>query len=330
MFYTVHLSQDSSKLSKYISNTLLDEIERTGEKKEKVLLYLNKRGSYSSLACKDCQHLWECPNCDTSLSIHSHPQRLLCHMCACQFPYPLSCPNCHGAQLLQIGVGTQQIETDLKKYFPEKQIYRFDSDSMKNISSKREALWYLESADIIIGTKMITTGFNFEKVGLIGILLGEQELSYPSYDAEEKAYANLKQLIGRGNRRSQETTLILQTFLPQNPLIQRLLHQNYKDFFTHTLQERKDFFYPPYTEMITLEYRHKESEKALQFTQKLEEKLQEKNILGNYRILRGTQTFKKNNTYHAKIILQGKDLRVFLAAFEKEILSNSALSVIFW
>ena len=144
---------------------------------------------------------------------------------------------------------------------------------MKNISSKNQALSELEYADIIIGTKMITTGFDFEKIGLIGVMLVEQELAYPSYDASEKAYANLKQLIGRGNRKSQETNIILQTFLPKNPLITRITSANYKDFLSDTLKERKEFLYPPYCEILTLEYRHKEHEKSLKFTEKLEKKL---------------------------------------------------------
>ena len=242
---------------------------------------------------------------------------------------PLCCPTCFGTQLLQIGVGTQQIETALQKYLPNTNIYRFDSDSMKNISSKKQALSQLIQADIIIGTKMITTGFDFEKIGLIAVILVEQELAYPSYDAGEKAYANLKQLIGRGNRKSQETTILLQTFLPKNPLIERLTSGNYKDFFAQTLQERKEFLYPPYTQILSFEYRHKESEKALAFTQKLEASLQEHNSLGSYRILRGTTAFKKNNTYHAKILVQGDDVRSFIAPFTAQILANTALTVIF-
>jgi primosomal protein N' (replication factor Y) len=110
---------------------------------------------------------------------------------------------------------------------------------------------------------MLTTGFNFEKIGLICVLLVESELSYPSYDAQEKAYTNLRQLIGRGNRKSQETTIILQTFIPKNPLVQQLTSTNFKDFFQQTLIERKEFDYPPYKQMVTLEYRHKDSKKAL-------------------------------------------------------------------
>lgn len=142
MFFTVNLAQDKSRESRYLSNTLLSEIENTLKRGEKTLLYLNKRGAFNSLICEDCQYLWECPNCDVSLSVHSHPQTLLCHLCGNAEAFPISCKNCRGTKLLSVGVGTQQIEELLKKYFETQgiQIYRFDSDSMKNISSKKAAI----------------------------------------------------------------------------------------------------------------------------------------------------------------------------------------------
>ena len=329
MFLTVHLSQDQSKLSRYVSNTLLDEIETTLKSWEKVLLYLNKRWAFNSLVCKDCQHLWDCPNCDTSLSIHSNPAHLLCHLCTTRYDLPHSCSNCNGTNLLSIWVGTQQIEQVLSSHFSKEKIYRFDSDSMKNISSKKQALLSLENADIVIGTKMITTGFNFEKIGLIGIILVEQELAYPSYDAEEKAYSNLKQLVGRGNRKNQETKIIFQTFIPKNPVLLRLTNNNFKDFFSETLKERKDFLYPPYREMVTLEYRNKDEKKALIFMQKLEQKLKQYNPHGKYQILCWSTAFKKNNSYHVSCILKWKNIRVLLQEVESTILRESWLSVIY-
>lgn len=329
MFFTVNLSQDKSRLSNYISNTLLTKIEETLKNWEKALLYLNKRGAYSSLVCNDCQKLWECPNCDTSLSVHQNPARLLCHLCGTAYSMPHACNNCQWTKLSSIWVGTQQIEHVLHGYFKEKNIYRFDSDSMKNVSSKKLALQELEKADIVIGTKMITTGFDFEKIGLIWIILVEQELSYPSYDAEEKAYSNLKQLIGRGNRKSQKTTIVLQTFIPQNPTLKRLVDSNFKDFFAETLKERKDFLYPPYTEMVTLEYRNKDSTKSIIFMEKLEQKLLTFNENHKYYILRGTTTFKKNNSYHTTCIIKGDNIREFIWNVENIILRESGLSVIF-
>lgn len=335
MFFTVNLQQDASSISSYISTTLLDEIENTLSRWEKVLLYLNKRGAYSSLICEDCQYLFECPNCDTSLSVHHNPEHLNCHICNHKYRIPLSCPHCKGNSLRQIGIGTQQIEQVLQKYFnnsgwePTINIYRFDSDSTKTLSSKRQALSELAEADIIIGTKMVSTGFNFEKIGCIWVILVEGELSYPSYNAEEKAYAWLKQLIGRGNRKSQKTTIILQTFIPKNPIITRLTEKNFKDFFTETLRERKDFFYPPYMEMVTLEYRHKDSEKSLQYIQKIHTLLEKFDSENNYQIIAASSTFKKNNTYHASMIVKGPNIRSFLKNIEETILRESKLSVIF-
>jgi len=121
----------------------------------------------------------------------------MCHLCTHKYHIPDKCPKCRGTRLSSIGIGTQQIEEILKNYFTDKNIFRFDSDSVRNISSKKQALSQLETADIIIGTKMITTGFDFEKIGCIGIMLVEGELGYQSFNAEEKAYSNLKQIIGR-------------------------------------------------------------------------------------------------------------------------------------
>jgi len=329
MFTTVNLSQDTSKISNYISSTLLQSIDETIKKWEKVLLYLNKRWSYSSLICEDCQYLFECPHCDVSLSVHSNPDCLRCHICNNAFSPQSKCRECWSKNIKSIGVGTQQIESVLRENYPKEKIYRFDSDNMKNISSKKQALSQLESANIIIGTKMITTGFDFEKIGLISLILVEWELGYPSYDALEKAYSNLRQVIGRGNRKSQKTHIILQTFIPNNPVLKLISESNYKDFFHLTLKERKEFLYPPFTQMVTLEYRHKNSVKSLEYIKNLEQTLQTADSDSSYTFLRWSSTFRKNNTHHSTLIIRGENIRSLLTHIEKKILSESSLSVVF-
>lgn len=330
MFLTVNLAQDQSRISRYISNTLLTEVENTLKKWEKVLLYLNKRGSYNSLICEDCQYLWECKNCDISLSVHNTPKKLLCHLCGNSENYPISCKNCQGTKLLSVWVGTQQIEEVLKNYFWERtSVYRFDSDSMKTLTSKKEALNNMQDTQIIIGTKMLTTGFDFEKIWLIWVILVEQELSYPSYNAEENAYRNLKQFIGRGNRKTQKSSVILQTFIPAHSLVQSITEESFKAFFSRTLKERKQFWYPPFNDLVKLEYRHKEAKKTLIFLETLEKDLQAKNIWEKIQILRSTSTFKKNNTYHGQLILKWPELRKFLKPLHSLILKTPNLSVIF-
>ncbi len=351
MFSVIDLSQDRCEISPYISSTLLDGIEMSLSRWEKTILYLNKRGSYSSLVCQDCHYLFECVNCDSSLCVHQHPHHLKCHMCQSSFSLPLSCPKCQGNNLENIGVGTQQIEDVLRKYFSHDThrflnneshdwktqlsawrhapiIYRFDSDNIKTISEKRSAIQDLKNADIIIGTKMITTGFDFEKIWCIGVILAESELQHPSYNAFEKAYSNLRQLVGRWNRKGQKTDIIFQSFIPKNTLISYLVEWNFKDFLSYMLQERKDFIYPPFWEYVKIEYRSKESQKSLAFLKKLETTLKEY-AHDDIQFLAGTSCQKRNNQYHASLIIKWPRLRELLENIRPLILREWRLSIAF-
>ena len=330
----VNLNLNKSKIS-YISASLLESIENNLKQNKKIILYLNKRGEYSSLICEDCNYFYKCPNCDVSLTVHSN--KLLCHICGNTQNIDLACKKCHWTHLKKIWIWTKQIENSLKKYFEKVNIFRFDLDSVKKKSDKKIALENLEKADIIIATKMITTGFDFKNIGLIGIILAEQDFSFPKYNSEEKAYINLKQLIGRWNRLWEKTEIIAQTFIPENEIIKTIFEKNYKQFFIATLEERKLFNYPPFSEMITLEYRHKNQQKSIDFMLNLKNKLdilkksfmQEKNEENDIEIVLNKETFKKYNQYYTKIILKWNNLRKFLENIKQEIFRNSNLSVIF-
>lgn len=334
---TVNLSLDKSGINPYISSTLLKKIEENLSAWKKIILYLNKRWEYSSLVCQDCQHIFKCPACDISLSVHKHPEKLACHLCWYNSTIPLRCEKCSGTHLLKIWVGTQQIEKCLSDYLSSEKckIYRFDLDNIKNISSKKEALEHLKNADIIIWTKMITTGFDFKKVWLVWVILLEQELIIPNYDTEEKAYINIKQIIGRGERLGEKTDFIMQSFIPDNDLIKWLIEHNYKDFFKKTLEERKIFSYPPFVEMATLEYRDTNQEKAKNFMENLKNKLdieckEESEKWKVIEVVLNSTPRKKYNQYHYKIIIKWNNLRDFLQEIKPEIMRNSKLSVSFY
>ena len=336
----VNLSQNKSNLSYYISSTLLESIEKNLKNKKKIILYLNKRWSFSSLVCEDCQYYYKCKNCDVSLTVHHNPDKVACHLCWASWNIPLSCHKCKWNHLKKIWVWTEQIEKSLRNYFKKNKIniFRFDLDSVKNKTEKVKALKNLEEADIIIATKMITTGFDFKNIGLIWIILAEQEFSFPNYNSEEKAYINIKQLIWRWNRMWDKTEIIMQTFIPENEIIKSISEKIYKNFFIDTLTERKLFNYPPFTEMITLEYRDKSEEKAINFMINLKNKLdllnrEPSNPLirreNNIEIILNKQCFKKYNQYFIKIILKWDKLRGFIENIKNEIFRNSNLSVIF-
>ncbi|MCH2188209.1 primosomal protein N' [Candidatus Gracilibacteria bacterium] len=328
--YIVNLLQNNSSVNPYVSSTLLEHIEQTLQKKEKILLYMNKRGEYSSLICESCQYLFSCDECDTPLSVHTRPERLVCHLCDKHFPFPRHCPSCNSSKLKKVGVGTQQIETVMQQQFPHARLYRFDTDNIKNKSDKIKAFSMLEEADIIIGTKMITTGFNIPNLGLIGVILLEQELQIPGYNTEEQVYSNINQLLGRGGRVGQKTEIILQTYIPENPLISRITTDNYKEFFKQTLKERKRFNYPPFCEMVTLISRHNEKEKSKAIlekcTKELEMSLGDKKSqisLGNINTGR-----KKQNKYVHQCIIKGQDLESSLKNIAPTLLRTPGLQVI--
>lgn len=325
----VNLNQNRSSINNYISSSLLESIEKSLENNKKIILYLNKRWSFSSLICSDCQHYYKCKNCDISLTVHENTWKLSCHTCWASWNIPLSCTKCFWNNLKKIWVWTKQIEDSLRKYLKNSNIFRLDQDSTKNKTEKKETLEKLEKADIIIATKMITTGFDFKNIGLIWIILAEQEFSFPTYNSEEKAYINLKQLIWRWNRLWEKTEIICQTFIPDNEIIKTLTSKNYKNFFIDTLNERKLFNYPPFCEMLKLEYRDKSEQKAFNFMTNLKNKLDLLNSEDKIEIILNKQSFKKYNQYYISIILKWNNLRDFITNIKSEIFKNSNLSVIF-
>ncbi len=327
-FFLVDLWLDKTKQNSYISHTMLSKVEQSLQDNKKVILYLNKRGAYDLLMCEDCHHIKKCPKCDISLSVHRNPEKLICHHCMYSENISLECEKCHGTHLKNIWVGTQQIEESFKKFFPKINIFRMDSDSVKNLTLKKEALENIKNAQIIIGTKMITTGFDFRNIWVIGIILLEQELQIPKYDTEEKIYATIKQLIGRWGRLWEESDIIIQTFAPKNEMIQNITSFNYKDFFKKTLKERKIFWYPPFFELATLRYKHKNKQWSIEYIQNLKDILDSYNT-GKYEIIKIDNPIKRDNQFFTKIIIKGKNIRDFLQNIKWEILKNRDLAVIF-
>lgn len=329
--YLVNLSQDKSKINQYISNTLLKEIKKALLDDKKIILYLNKRWEYSSLICNKCNHLYKCKNCDVSMIVHKFPQKLICHICGENKDIPTKCEKCNSIweTLQKVWIWTQQIEDALKKEFPNYKTFRFDTDTVKSKAEKENALDNLEKSDIIIGTKMITTGFDFKWIWLIWVILLEQELLIPKYNTEEKVYSNIKQLLWRWSRNWEVSNVVIQTFIPENEIIKSITNSNYKDFFIKTLEERKLFNYPPFSEMLTLEYRHKSQEKAKNFMINLKNKLDIEKQDKNIEITLVPNPSKKYNQYYYKIILKWEKLRDFLTVIKPEIFRNSSLVVIF-
>jgi len=325
----INLSQNKSAINEYLSSTLLKVIKENLEKNKKIILYLNKRWEFSSLICTECSYIYKCDFCDNSFSVHKYPEKLICHICWHNINIPIKCIKCNKNTLKKVWIWTQQIETIIKKIFTKNKIFRFDTDAVKNKKQKEEALKKLKEADIIVGTKMITTWFDFKNIWLIGVILLEQELLIPKYDTEEKVISNIKQLIGRWWRKGEKTKIIIQTFIAKNDIVKTITQDNYKEFFIKTLEERKNFLYPPFIQMATLEYRHKKKQDAKDFMIKIKDKLDKKNTENRFDIILISKSFKKYNQFFYKIIIKWDNIRNFVKNIKNDIFKNSNLVVIF-
>lgn len=326
--FVIDLSRDKSNQNQYISNTLINKINESLKQNKKTILYINKRWAYDLRICQDCNDIKKCPRCDISLNVHKNPAKLVCHHCSYTEEIWIACEKCWSVEVKNIWVGTQQIEESISKIFPNLQIFRMDSDSVKNITLKKQALENIKNAEIIIWTKMITTWFDFRNIWVIWIILLEQELQIPKYDTEEKIYSNIKQLIWRWWRVWEETDIIIQTMIPNNEMVKNIVELNYKDFFKKTLEERKLFNYPPFVEMATLRYKHANKIKSIEFINILKTKLDSFNTW-NFEIIKLENTTKRDNQYFSKIIIKWQNIRLFLQNIKNDILSNKDLVVIF-
>ncbi len=327
MYTIVNLSQDQTKQNKYISETLIEKIQEWREKWKKIILYINRRWEFTGIVCKHCQYLYKCPRCDTSLTVYSS-KIIQCHTCWYTENIPLQCKKCRSVELEKIGVGIEQVEKSIAQFFPDSHIFRFDSDTLKTKSEQKWALEKLKNADIIIGTKMITTGFDLKNIWLIGVILLEQDIIFPRFDTEEKVFSTMKQLFWRAKRNNNTYEIVLQTFIPNNPMIQRITEWNYSDFLKHTLQERKFFWYPPYKEFVTLEYRHTNKETARLFMLKIYSLLQLQNF-DDFEVFFSEIPRKKYNQYYFSLAIKWSSLQTRLQIIKKEIILNPSLTIEF-
>lgn len=292
-------------ISPNISYKLQEEINICLQNNKQVILFHNRRGFSPILECNNCGHSPSCPNCDVSLTYHKVSSTLRCHYCGYTIAFPNSCPTCHSHALETKGIGTQQIEEEIKHLFPDATIARMDVDTMKR-KHAYEILFEkmtLKEIDILIGTQMVTKGLDFDEVQLVGIIRADSLLNIPNFRAEEKALQLLTQVSGRAGRR-EEGKVIIQTFDPENPFYFFVRENNYNLAREGILRERKDYLYPPYFRLVELTFKHKNNDKvkkaAIMVGDYLKNYVQEPMILGPEEGL----IPRINNQYIYKILLK--------------------------
>ncbi|HQG66987.1 MAG TPA: primosomal protein N' [Paludibacteraceae bacterium] len=247
------------QMNGHFSDLLMHEMQKTLQNREQIILFQNRRGYAPYLECKSCNYIPKCKNCDVSLTYHKTTNALTCHYCGYTESYPASCPVCGTpAAFSTHGFGTEKIEDEIKKIFPEARISRMDLDTTRSKKSYETIITDFEEykIDILIGTQMITKGLDFNKVSLVGILNADNILNFPDFRSHERAFQLLSQVSGRAGRKDKQGKVILQTYQPKHPIIQQVIANDYEGMFANQCEERKQFKYPPYTRLILLIVRH--------------------------------------------------------------------------
>lgn len=262
----VDMSQEYGASNRYpvFSSRLLAEIKLRLEKKEQIILFLNRRGFAPLVMCPNCKHTLECPDCSVSLVYHRDNDKLHCHSCGQQFPPRPACPKCGTACVKLIGSGTQRIEDELERCFPGSRVGRLDQDKTRKKGVLEETLAQFEKneIDILVGTQMVAKGIDFQNVTLVGIISADTALHLPDFRAEERTFQLLVQVAGRAGRGGKPGLVIAQTAQIEHEVLAIAAKHDYATFYEREIVNRKELGYPPFMRLVNIVCRSSNSESA--------------------------------------------------------------------
>ncbi|MCH4286520.1 MULTISPECIES: replication restart helicase PriA [Bacillota] len=291
-----------------LSNTMLDAIYERLQRKEQVILLLNRRGYTPILRCISCGHVIQCPHCDVAMSYHKQDKQLKCHTCGYQMPVPTHCPSCGSSTWRYLGMGTQKLEELVQVKFPQAKILRMDADTTGKKNAHEDILQAFANheADILLGTQMIAKGLDFEDVTLVGIVNGDAMLARSDYRSAELTYDLLEQASGRSGRGDKRGEVIIQAYDIHHYAILAAANHQYQYFFQREMKYRHMANYPPYTYLVSMVFQHKQEAAVSQSVSYAMEYLMKKE---GFKVLGPAGLHKIKDEERTRILLKGKDQR---------------------
>lgn len=302
----IDMKQEMKKGNFILSKILKEKIKEKLDKKEQVILLLNRRGYSSIITCKDCGHTLKCPKCDISYTYHKTSNNLKCHYCSSGMPLGNKCPKCGSTNIKDYGLGTEKLEEELNKLYNAK-IVRMDVDTTSKKGQHQKIIddFGNHKYDILIGTQMIAKGLDFPLVTLVGVVSADTTLSSPDFRASENTFQLLSQVSGRAGRGENKGEVIIQTFNPDHYSITLSKDHNYIEFYKEEMKMRKLLKYSPYYYMTLISIKTKDYDLGFKESNKISSYL--RNNLANETIILGpsmASVFKINNIYHYQIIIK--------------------------
>lgn len=259
------------------SSTLIDAIQHSIANKKQVILFQNRRGYSPFSMCTSCGWVPQCKYCDVSLTYHKLTDQLHCHYCGSKSPYIPICPACGSNRIVSKSFGTEKVEEDIKKIFPNARVQRFDWDAMRIKNKYNEIIRQFEKGDIdiLVGTQMVVKGLDFEHVNLVGVLSADSLLSAPDFRVNERVFQLLEQVSGRAGRKDDLGRVLIQLYKTNHPTILQVQQHDYTSFYQQEMAMRNEFLYPPFTRLIKLTLKHKKPEIVQEAARKLADELKD-------------------------------------------------------
>ncbi len=241
----------------HFNQVLVNAIGEALERGEQVMLFQNRRGFSPFVQCSSCGWTLRCPHCNVTLTLHRSTERMECHYCGYTVPVPHSCPQCKTVDVKPMGFGTEKVEEAIAALFPAARVARLDRDTSTSESAYNRIIGAFQSGetDILVGTQMITKGFDFGRVSVVGVLNADNLLNSPDFRSSERAFQLMTQVAGRAGRRESEGVVIIQTSEPDNPVIGWVARGDYDMMARCELADRHAFSYPPYSRLLQLTMR---------------------------------------------------------------------------
>ncbi len=303
----IDMQPEFKKKNMILSEELQLDIMETLKRHEMVMILLNRRGYSTIITCASCGFTYKCPHCDITLTYHKTSNHLRCHYCGYTVINSKICPNCHEDAIRDYGLGTEKLESYIKELYPSYRIVRMDADTTTRKGSHERIINDIENGeyDIIIGTQMISKGFDFKKVTLVGIVNADESLNIPDFRSGENTFSLLSQVSGRAGRSNLPGLVVIQTFNPDNKTLKFVSNHDYLGNYKYEMDIRRKLKYPPYYYLVSLKITSKDYQVASKEATKVAGYLRKN--LSNTSIVLGPSTanvFKINNIYRFQIVIK--------------------------
>lgn len=297
------------------SRKLVDKMKETLLQGKQIILFLNRRGHSTFVICRDCGFVLKCNHCDISLTYHFQNKAARCHYCGFSMLAPDICPQCKSRKIRYFGAGTEKVEQEVKRLFPDARTLRVDSDSTSRKGSLEKMLSYFRKgrANIMIGTQAVAKGLDFPNVTLVGVISADTSINMPDFRAGERTFQLITQVSGRAGRGNVPGSVLVQTYTPESFAIRAACEHNFAGFYREELKNRYQAFYPPFCHLLNINFTGAQEEILIRETSRIKDILETEfdgkiNIFGPVPAPRSK--IKDNFRYH--ILLKSKEMETLV------------------